>query len=377
MNRRQWLAAGAIALGSACGRKIGAGFPGYALIATAGETSISVIDLSDFQLVKQVQVGGAPEKVFSAPETDHSYVLTPATGSVHAIDASFRRVVSRKLADRLAGLQLTQDGKWLLAILGHGRELLEMEAASFRVTRRWKLSAEPVALDVAVDGSVAISTGDQGIVELIDRKTGQQKRKELSGAIGQARFRADGKLLMVANCKDQALTALDVPSLQVIVDLPLAMQPENLCFNSDGGQLFVSGRGMDGVAIAFTYWPLEVEQTVLGGRDPGVMACAGNTYLLIASASGSDVSILTVARRRMVGIVEVGQKPSYIAITPDNQYALVLNEASGDMAVIHVSSIQDKLSDAAKRRGKAGASLFTMLAVGNQPVHAAIVPRVV
>jgi DNA-binding beta-propeller fold protein YncE len=77
----------------------------------------------------------------------------------------------------------------------------------------------------------------------------------------------------------------------------------------------------------------------------------------------------------MIGIVEVGQKPSFIAITPDNQYALVLNEASWDMAVIHISSIQDKLGDAAKMRGKAGASLFTMLPVGSEPVHAAIVPK--
>ncbi len=364
-----------MALASACGRKTGAGFAGYALIATAGETSISVIDLSDFQLMKQVPLGGAPEEVFSATGGDRSYVLTPRTGSIHAIDESFKRVRSRKLADRLAAFRLTSDGKWVFAIAGDSRELFEVEAASLNVTRRWKLSAEPVSLDVAVDGSVAISTGERGVLEFIDRKTGQQKRRELNGAIGQARFRADGKLLMVANCKEQALTALDVPSLEVIVELPLAMQPENLCFNSDGGQLFVSGRGMDGIAIAFTYLPLEVEQTVLGGRDPGVMACAGNTYLLIASASGSDVCILTIARRRMVGIVEVGQKPSYIAITPDNQYALVLNEASGDMAVIHVSSIQDKLSDAAKRRGKAGASLFTMLPVGNAPVHAAIVQR--
>ncbi len=366
-----------MALASACGRRNGAGFPGYALIATAGETSISVIDLSHFQLIKQVPVGGAPEAVYGGAGSGRSYVLTPQTGSVHAIEGSFNKVVSRKLADRLAGFRLTRDGQSLLAIAGHSRELLEVEAASLRVTRRWKLSAEPVALDVAVDGSVAISTGERGVVEFVDRKTGGQKRKELNSVIGQARFRADGKLLMVANCKEQALTALDVPSLEVIVDLPLAMQPENLCFNSDGGQLFVSGRGMDGIAIAFTYLPLEVEQTVLGGRDPGVMACSGDEYLFIASASGSDVSILTIARRRMVGIVGVGQKPSFIAMTPDNQYALVLNEGSGDVAVIRIRPIQQNLGDAAKMRDKAAASLFTMLPVGNQPVHAAIVPKAV
>ena len=55
------------------------------------------------------------------------------------------------------------------------------------------------------------------------------------------------------------------------------MQPENLCFNSDQGQLFVTGEGMDGVAIVFPYNTLEVEQTVLAGRDPGVMACSRRT----------------------------------------------------------------------------------------------------
>ena len=231
-------------------------------------------------------------------------------------------------------------------------------------------------MTLSADGLVAISTGEKGIVEFVDRTTGLQHRKELDGALGEVRFRADGKLLMVANCHAQTLIALDIPSLETIVELPLAMQPENLCFSTDGGQLFVSGRGMDGIAIAFIYLPLEIEQTVLGGRDPGAMACSDNPkYLFIASASGSDVCILTVARRKMIGIVEVGRRPSFIAITPDDRYALVLNRDSGDMSVIRITSIEEKLGDAEKRRAKAGASLFTMLPVGAQPVHAAIVRK--
>jgi DNA-binding beta-propeller fold protein YncE len=367
-----------MALSAGCRRKVGAGFQGFALIATEGEKSISVVDLARFRLTRQIGLGEFPSMVVSG--TERSYVLTPHSGSVHCIEhgRDFQRGATRKLAGNLAGFKLTSDGKHLLAIASSGHELIEAETSSLRVSRKWKLRGAPRAIDVSVDGAVAISTGEKGIVEFIDRKTGRRYAKELDGALGEVRFRADGKLLIVANCHAQSLTSLDIPSLETVVDLPLAMQPEHLCFSADGGQLFVSGQGMDGIAIAFTYLPLEIEQTVLGGRDPGVMACSDNpAYLFVASASGSDVCVLTIARRKMIGLVEVGRRPSFIAITPDSRYALVLNEGSGDMAVIRITSIQEKLGDAEKKRDKAGASLFTMLPVGAQPVHAAIVRQMV
>ena len=64
--------------------------------------------------------------------------------------------------------------------------------------------------------------------------------------------------------------------------------------------------------------------------------------------------------------MQAGQMPSHITITPDQQYALVLNEASGDMAVIRITTIT------ANRR-KTGASLFSMVPVGGRPVDTAIV----
>ena len=74
----------------------------------------------------------------------------------------------------------------------------------------------------------------------------------------------------------------------------------------------------------------------------------------------------------MIGLVDVAQRPGFIAVTPDNQYALVLNEASGDMAVIHIGAIRQ---NGVANRYKSGASLFTMLSVGERPVAAVIVPR--
>ncbi len=70
--------------------------------------------------------------------------------------------------------------------------------------------------------------------------------------------------------------------------------------------------------------------------------------------------------------MDVAQRPEFITITPDNQYALVLDRASGNMAIIHIAAF--RLSPEASRT-KSGAALFTILPVGSDPVHAAVIPR--
>lgn len=368
MTRRHWMALGGVVLVGACSRKKGTGYEGYALIATSGDNSLAVVDLTDFKLLRPILLGAPPTAVIAGPLDGRSYVLSGHAGTVHIIDGNLNRVSSKKLADELVKLRITPDGKRVVAIATGSRELIEIDPSLLHIARRHKLEAEPIGLDVS-SSYAAVSTGEHGVVELFDFVTGQHTRTRFPGRIGAVRFRSDGALLLVANLNDRSLTALDVPSLQVIADLPLAMQPDNLCFSSDGGQVFVSGAGMDGVAIVFPYNTLEVQQTILAGRAPGVMASSENpSYLFVASRNASDVCILDVTTRKMIGIVEIGGLPGHVAITPDSQYALVLGERSGDMAVIHIPAIR-------RNRLKSGASLFTLIPVGDQPIDAAIVAR--
>lgn len=383
LTRREWIALGGALFSTACGPKKGTGYAGYALIATASDKSVAVVDLTAFRLLRSIPLNSYPTAVLPGGPDGRTYVLTPSTGTLHVLDSALNVSASRKLADELSEIRVAPDAKRLLAIAGPTRELIEADPISLKVLRRHRLDAEPIGLDAPpgrYDGQpspayAAVSTGS-GSIYFFDLQTGQQSRTQLPGEIAAVRFRADGQLLLVANLQDSSLTGLSVPSLGRIADLPLAMKPENLCFNSDQGQLFVTGEGMDGVAIVFPYNTLEVDQTVLAGRDPGVMACSANpSYLFVGSNTGSDVCILNIDSRRVIGIVDVGQQPTYITVTPDSQYALVLDESSGDMAVIHIPAIQSSPDAAYNFRAKSGASLFTMIPVGNKPVHAAVVPR--
>jgi hypothetical protein len=360
---------GAALLPGACGRHKGAGYFGYALVATAGENSLAVIDLTAFRLLKSIPLGAPPTAVVPASGGDYSYVLTPTTDSVHIVDGNLKIAATHRLRSQVNEIRLTPDGRGLMA--AGSRELILIEPDPWRASGHFKLEAEPVDLDISASGYAAVSTGPHGVIELVHLASGNRNRTQLQGAIGAVRFRADGQLLLVANLQDRSIVALDVPSLRVVAELPLAMRPDHLCFYGSG-QLFVAGEGLDGVAIVFPYFTLEVEQTVLAGRAPGVMACSDNpAYLFVGSASGSQVCILNVNDRKMIGLVEIGGKPSYIAITPGDQYALVLDAGAGDMAVIHIPAIR-----IIAKRPETGAALFTMIPVGNKPVHAAVVPRV-
>ena len=144
------------------------------------------------------------------------------------------------------------------------------------------------------------------------------------------------------------------------------MRPDNFCFNADGGQLFVTGDGLDAVVIVYPYHTPQVAQTVLAGRSPGAMAASTRSppYLFVANPSSGEVTIMNIANQQVMAVAGVGAEPGYIAITPDQQYALVLNRKSGDMGVLR---IHQEMPNRQK-----SAALFTMIPVGSKPVCAVV-----
>ena len=163
---------------------------------------------------------------------------------------------------------------------------------------------------------------------------------------------------------------IDAASGKLVVRLPLPLEPRQFCFSEDEGQIFVSGPGMDAVVIVYPY-RTEIGETILAGRAPAAMAVVGS-YLLVTNPETNSVTALDIDTYRLAAVVDVGREPRHILITPDRQYALVLNEKSGDLAVIRVASL------ATHRYKTVGGffqkpPLFSMLAVGNKPVSAAVV----
>jgi YVTN family beta-propeller protein len=364
---RRAVVSSCLALLAGCRRKRGSGFPGYAFVANQEGQAIAAVDLTSFVLARYIPLQASPTAVIADAARKSVYALTPETGTVHEIDPG-RLAVRRhlRIARRAVSMRLSPDGGDLWVLASDPRQLSRVSLDSFRSTGQIPLPGDPVDFDISPDGGLAaVSGGAEGIVSVLDLRTGKARKPVHAAEVaGSVRFRPDGKQLLVADTVRRVLAFLEAPSGRIITNLALAIKPEHFCYKADGGELFVSGEGMDAVVIVNPYYT-EVTETVLAGRAPAAMAISGSPeYLFVTNPPTGDVTILDVDTRHVIAVVSVGQEPNFVTMTPDDQYALILNRRSGNMAVIRLAAVI--------RSRTRGAPLFTTIPVGSAPVSAAV-----
>jgi YVTN family beta-propeller protein len=371
ISRRALLLSSAAALG--CARKKATGFPGYCFVANRGSRSVTVVDLNTFRVRKQIPLDAAPSAMVAAPDAEKPkvYALAPNAGAVYEIDVA-SLTVSRKAwgGSQAVAMQLSPQGDALWALYREPAALVQVPLGSFRPSRRIPLPAAPDSFELSGDGRAAVASRKGRSITIVSLSRGAIERTITSGdEPSLVQFRSDGQLLMAACPPDRNLVIYDVPTGKTVVRLPLPVAPRHFCVTPDGGQLFITGDGMDAVVIAFPY-RTEIDQTVLAGHAPGAMAVTETSepYLLVANPESGSVTALDVDTRMLVAVVQVGQMPGEILVTPDRQYALAIDEQSGDLAVIRLSTFNEVWVHRYK-----SASLFTMVQVGDRPAGAVVV----
>ena len=364
---------------TACRREKAIGFPGYAFVANQEGNAIAAVDLEVFAVARHIRLDGQPTAVAASSRHGRVYALTPENGCVHEIRTD-QLTFSRKLRVALQAteMRLSPAGDALYVLCQKPKQFVRLTLNPLQVAWTLPLSDDPADFDMSPDGNTAAISSTSGcsltFIDVANRRSFPALRT--TGEIGLVRFQprhdatraeSDSRQLIAANVSQNMLSIYDVPRRKLIVNLPLAVRPDHICFNADGGQVFVTGEGMDAVVVVYPYYTPQIGQTVLAGHSPGAMAASASPgYLFVANPSSADVSILDIETSKVIAVTPVGTGPSYIAITPDDQYALVLNETSGDMAVIRIKNIR---SAAHWKKGP----LFMMVPVGSKPVSAAVV----
>ena len=358
LSRRAFFLLPALA---ACSRREGGGYHGYAFIANQEGQALAVVDLEVMAVARHIALEGSPAQVLAAATRPAVYALTPETGTVHEIQF-YRLSVARKaaVASSAVSMALAPDEKALFVLTRQPRALVSVDLDSFREGWSLPLPEEPSEIALSPDGKVAAITSEKG-VWLADFSARRLRGPVLEGDFGAAHFRYDGNLLITANRGARMLSLIETASGRLVTHLSLPIRPDHFCVTQDGGQLFVTGEGMDGVVIVYPK-QTEIAETVLAGHAPGAMAVS-DALLFVVSPQSGDVTILEINSRKVIAVVPVGSDPGAVVVTPDDRYALVLNRKSGDVAVLRAST-------AATKRFRW--SLLTLIPVGERPVSAAV-----
>jgi len=380
ITRRSLLLSSAAALG--CGVRKSLPYHAYCFVANQGSHSVAVVDLEEFRLLRQIALEAAPSLVTAHPKgKPRVYVLAPNAGTVYEIDSGALAVSRRaKAGGQAVTMQMAASGDSLWVLYRDPAALVELPLDTFRPRTRIALRAAPDSLALTGSGAdapfAAIGSLQDNGISLVPLRGGGQRTIAAGVEPSLVAFRMDGKQVLAASRPGRNLSIFDAASGKTVVRLPLPLAPRYLQSNADGGQLFLTGEGMDAVVIVFPF-STEVWQTVLAGHAPGAMAVApGNTeYLLVANPDSDSITVLDLATAKLVGVIGVGQSPCQILFTggkrPFEQFLLVLNRKSGDIAVVRMLALSEpQLSS--KPRLKS-VSLLTMIPVGEGPVSADVV----
>lgn len=357
MHRRTFLYS-ALAPSIACRRNSGSPDAGLVLVANRDGEAVAVVDLAAFAAIRHIPVKGKPSTLARLPG-GRALVLTPETGTLHRVNLESLAVeASRQVAGQATTMARGRDGaiyvladRWFIRLNGE------------TLTPDWQLALpEPGAsLDLSRETPFAVVSGRHGRLVLLDLNHRRIAwRRDFSDVSGPVAFLKNGRLILAGDRSKNRLLALEPTEGRLVVDLPLSVSPERFCFKHDGGQLFVTGSGLDAVVIVYPF-QTQVAGTILAGRNPGAMA-ASPDLLFVANPDSGEVTVMEIRTHKIRAVVPVGQRPIRIIVTPDNAFALVLNEASGDIAVIRADAMTG-------RRTKA-APLFTLIPVGSAPVDA-------
>ena len=361
ISRRTLLA---LPLAAACTRPQ-EGFRGYAFIANQEGGAVAAVDLGALAVARHIPLEGAPTEITAASQRPSVYALTPENGSVHEIQIDNLRL-ARKLtvASQAITMALAADEQTLYVLAREPRSLIAVALDSFKRAWTLPLPDEPAGLALSPDGKTA-AVSSASSVYLVDLASRRLSPPLSQGDYGPVQFLTDSKTLVAGNRGEKLLSAYSVEAQRLITHLPISVRPDQFCFSRDGGQLFVTGEGMDAVVVIYPFFTPQVGDTVLAGHAPGAMDVSED-LLFVASPLSGDVSILSIATRKLIRVIPVGSDPGFIRVTANDQYALVLNRKSGDLAVLSVPAIAQKKNRYSPR------GLLTVIPVGSRPVSAVV-----
>lgn len=235
-------------MAAACTRSQEA-FRGYAFIANEEGGAIAAVDLGALAVARHIPLDGFPTEVTAAATRPSVYALTPANGSIHEIHIDNLRAEHKlTVASQAITLALSPDERSLYVLAREPRALISVGLDSFKIDWRLPLPDEPIGVAISPDGKTAAVSTRQA-VQLVDLGARKLSPPLGRGDYGPVRFLSDSKTLVAGNRGERLISAYSVASQRLITHLPISIQPDHFCFSRDGGQLFVTGEGMDAVVV--------------------------------------------------------------------------------------------------------------------------------
>lgn len=346
----------------------------YAYVTNGGSSTVTVLDVVNVRIDRELRVGLNPVAVAPSPTRNEVYVVNSGTptglGSLSVINAENNTVVATlSLHKQPVAIQVDPDGKRAYIANSGANSVSVVDLATRRETAQLGAGEEPVALRLSPDGkTLAVANRKGNSLSLIDPAT-LRLRAVFTGCPGASDVvilpdsskafvscSAGHQIMAVLLAKaaqpaspQSAATPALPDRLEALMDI--GRGPVQLALKPDGGELFAINALSDSISEVITGTD-DVQGAYMMGDNPiAGLVSRDNALLYVANFHSQNLIIYSIDDGRRAGSVQVGEGPSALAFSAAGHLLFVVDTRSGDVAVVRTASN----------------SLFTFLPTGRAP----------
>ncbi|KAA6461008.1 YncE family protein [Acidobacteria bacterium AB60] len=335
----------------------------YAYVTNGDSNTVTVLDVVNVRLDREVLVGQSPLAVAVHPTRNEVYVVNSggagARGSLSVLNAE-NNSVAATIALHNRPVSIDVDGAHDVAYVANSgsNSISVIDLKARRETAQIGTGEQPVAVRVAPDGkTIVVANRGGNSVSVVDAAN-QRVRGIFEGCPGAADvvILPDSSKAFAACSGGHQLMAIALAHASEPDRLEATMDvgrgPVHLALKPDGGELFVSNSLSNTISEVYTSTD-EVGGTYLMGDDPahGIVS-NDNLLVYVANERAQDVTTYAIEDGKRTRLpIHVGDGPTAMAFSAEGHLLFVVDSGSGDVAVVRTSS----------------QSLFTMLPAGRGP----------
>ncbi len=346
----------------------------YAYITNGDSGTVTVLDVVNVRLDREIPVGQNPVAVTASLTRNEVYVVNSGTkggaGSISVIDAEKNAVAATiPLHREPVSIDLNAEGTLAYVANSESNSISVVDLKARQEIAQLGTGEEPVAARVTSDGKTLVVANRRGnSVSIIDAAS-HTVRAIFDGCPGAADVAilpdsskafvacSGGHQVMAIALADSKLNPGQPDRLESLLDV--GHGPVHLALKPDGGEVFVSNSLSDSVSEVDTS-KNDVGGAYLMGDDPvrGIVSF-DNSLLYVANFRSQFVTAYSIDEGKRGPSIRVGDGPVAMAFSSSHLLIFVVDNRSADVAVVRTADVAGVRT--------AMKSLFTILPTGRGP----------
>jgi YVTN family beta-propeller protein len=349
----------------------------YAYVTNGGSGTVSVIDVVNVRLDRELAVGKNPVAVAANPVRNEVYVVNSGaenqSGSLTVINAEGNTVAATiALHRRPVAIAVDAAGEWAYVANSGSNTVSVVDLKSHRETALIGTGEEPDAVRLAPDGKTLIIANRQGasasIVDLSSPASlaSRKVRAVFEGCPGASDVVVlpDSSKAFVACSAGHQIMAISLARsakgdgqsdtfqpdrMEALLDVGRA--PVQLALKPDGGELFTLNSLSNSISEVVTSTDDVGGAYLMGANPVRGLVSSDNSLLYVGNLSSEEVTIYSIDDGKRKGSIHVGDGPAALAFSAAGHLLFVVDAHSADVAAVRTST----------------GSLFTLIPVGRDP----------